>query len=161
MKKVYIFSNLFMLLAGTPGGFYLNGIVHFVFHSVRADGYCGINYNRLTVSSLLNSSSLFGLNSSDYCYPSVSSYGADEYDQSVMIGFMKINSTISPSIRVVNCDNDMKWSGSTHASTGPKEYKQSVIHPAPDQQKIDSLKAIRGKGKTFCYVCRNQGTLPR
>jgi len=104
--------------ARTLSGFYLNGIVHFVFHSMRADGHCGINYHRLTVSTLSDKYSLFGLNSSDYCYPSVVSYGADANDQSVMIGFMKSNSLIFPSIRVVNCDNDMNWSGSAQVKPG-------------------------------------------
>jgi len=34
-----------------------------------------------------------------------------------------------------------------HGTNGPKEYKQRVVHPAPDQQKLDSLKRARGKGK--------------
>ncbi|HNW72538.1 MAG TPA: T9SS type A sorting domain-containing protein [Bacteroidales bacterium] len=99
-------------------GFFLNGIAHFVFHSMREGGYAGINYNRLTVSSLTNQSNLFGLNGSDYCYPSVSSFGTDDTDQSVMIGFLKSNSSEYPSIRVVNCDQDMNWSSSTQVMAG-------------------------------------------
>lgn len=99
-------------------GFYLNGIAHFVFHSMRNGGYAGINYNRLTVSSLTNRSDLFGLNGSDYCYPSVSSFGTDKTDQSVMIGFLKSNSSEYPSMRVVNCDHDMNWSPSIQIMAG-------------------------------------------
>jgi hypothetical protein len=112
----------------TLGGFYLNGVVHFVFHSMRADGYCGINYNRLTVSSLSNTSSLFGLNSSDYCYPSVVSYGSDANDQSVMIGFCKSNSMIFPSVQVVNCDNEMNWSVTAQVRTGDG-YVHYTVNP--------------------------------
>jgi hypothetical protein len=99
-------------------GFYLNGIAHFVFHSMRNGGYAGINYNRLTVSSLTDRSDLFGLDGSDYCYPSVSSFGTDKTDQSVMIGFLKSNSSEYPSMRVVNCDHDMNWSPSIQIMAG-------------------------------------------
>jgi len=99
-------------------GFYLEGTAHFVFNAVYADGYCGVNYNRLDVSALTNQSTTFGLNGSDYCYPSVSSFATDKTDRSVMIGFLKSSSTTFPSIRVVNCDHDFNWSGSTEIRAG-------------------------------------------
>ena len=98
----------------TLSGFYLNGIIHFVFHSDIGSGWNGLNYNRLTVSSTTNQSSIFGLSGSfDYSYPSVSSYATSTTDKSVMIGFGRASSSIYPEIRVVNCDNSMNWSGST------------------------------------------------
>ena len=42
-------------------GFYLNGTVHFVFHSDFGGAWNGINYNRLNISTLSNQSSLFGI----------------------------------------------------------------------------------------------------
>ena len=95
-------------------GFYLNGIIHFVFHSDIGSGWNGINYNRLTISPLGNVSSMFGLSGSfDYSYPSISSYATSATDKSVMIGFGRSGPSIYPEIRVVNCDNAMNWSGST------------------------------------------------
>ena len=95
-------------------GFFLNGIIHFVFHSdYQNTGYNGINYNRLNVSALTNTSSTFGLTGYDYSYPSIASYATTTTDKSVMIGFGRSGSSIYPEVRVVNCDDAMNWSGST------------------------------------------------
>ncbi len=95
-------------------GFYLNGIIHFVFHSDIGSGWNGVNYNRLTVSSQTNQSSMFGLSGSfDYSYPSIASFASTPTDKSVMIGFGRGSSSIYPEVRVVNCDDAMNWSGST------------------------------------------------
>ncbi len=95
-------------------GFYLNGIIHFVFHSDIGNAWYGINYNRLNVSQLTNQSSMYGVSGSyDYAYPSVASYANTATDKSVMIGFGRSGPSIYPEIRVVNCDNAMSWSNST------------------------------------------------
>ncbi|HNZ42196.1 MAG TPA: T9SS type A sorting domain-containing protein [Bacteroidales bacterium] len=95
-------------------GFYLNGIIHFVFHSDIGSGWNGINYNRLTVSTKTNESSLFGLvGTYDYSYPSVVSFASSTTDKSVIINFGRTGSTIYPEVRVVNCDDALNWSGST------------------------------------------------
>lgn len=100
-------------------GFYLDGIIHFVFHSDYGNGWNGINYNRLSVSSLTNESSMFGLSGSyDYSYPTVVSYATTTTDKSVMIGFGRSSSTIYPQERVVNCDDAMNWSNSTLVKSG-------------------------------------------
>jgi hypothetical protein len=93
-------------------GFYLNGTVHFVFHSDFGGAWNGINYNRLNISTLSNQSSLFGITGKDYSYPSVVSYSNSLTDKSVMIGYGASNSSVYPEIRVVNCDDAMNWSGS-------------------------------------------------
>jgi len=98
----------------TLSGFYLNGKIHFVFHSDKGSGWNGINYNRLDVSSKTNVSSTFGsVGVADYSYPSVVSYATNPSDASVMIGFGRSSSSMFPEIRVVNCDNGMNWSNST------------------------------------------------
>ena len=100
-------------------GFYLNGTAHFVFASDIGNGWNGINYNRLSISNLQNTSSTFGnLGQFDYCYPSVASFSTDPNDKSVMIGFLRSNVSIYPEVRVVNCDNSMQWSGSTQVKSG-------------------------------------------
>jgi hypothetical protein len=99
--------------------FYLNGIVHFVFHSDIGSGWNGINYNRLTVSSSTNQSSTFGLSGSfDYSYPAVAPFSTTTSDKSVMIAFLRSSSTTYPQLRVINCDNDMQWSTSTLVKAG-------------------------------------------
>ena len=95
-------------------GFYMNGIIHFVFHSDIGSGWNGINYNRLDVSAKTNQSATFGfVGSFDYSYPSVASFSTNTTDKSVLINFGRVSATIFPEVRVVNCDDAMNWSGST------------------------------------------------
>lgn len=95
-------------------GFFLNGLIHFVFHSDVGGAWYGINYNRLNVAALTNQSSMFGASGAyDYGYPSVVSFGTSVTDKSVMIGYGRSGSSIYPEVRVVNCDNMMNWSTST------------------------------------------------
>lgn len=106
-------------------GFYLNGIIHFVFHCDIGGGWNGINYNRLTLSTATNVSSTFGASGTfDYSYPSISSFATTVTDKSVMIGFGRSSASIRPEVRVVNCDNNMNWSSSTlvKTSTGYVSY---------------------------------------
>lgn len=92
-------------------GFYLNGIIHFVFHCDIGSGWCGINYNRLNVSLLTNQSAEAGdAGTADFAYPSVVSYATSPADASVMIGFGVSGATLYPGIGVINCDNSMNWS---------------------------------------------------
>jgi hypothetical protein len=98
--------------------FYLNGIVHFVFHSERTTGYNGVNYNRLTVSSLTDWNINFGLDGYDYCYPSVASFGTSVTDKSVMVLFSRSGSTIFPEARLVYFDDSGTNSSSTLLKAG-------------------------------------------
>lgn len=99
--------------------FYLNGIVHYVFHSDIGSGWNGINYNRLTVSNSTNQSSTFGLQGSfDYSYPAVVPFSTSISDKSVMIAFLRSSSSTYPQVRVVNCDNNLQWSSSTLVKAG-------------------------------------------
>lgn len=110
-------------------GFYLNGLVHFVFHSDIGGGWNGINYNRLNLSNLTNQSTTYGLAGSlDYSYPSVSSFSSSPSDAGVMIGFGRSGASITPEVRVVNCDNSLNWSASTlvKGSTSFVSYTSST-----------------------------------
>jgi hypothetical protein len=103
----------------TQSGFYLNGMIHFVFHSDINNGWNGINYNRLNVNALTNTSSTFGMSGTfDYSYPSIASFGTNVNDKSVMISFLRSGSSIYPQCNVVNCDNNMNWSASTIVKEG-------------------------------------------
>lgn len=98
--------------------FYLNGIIHFIFHSDFGGGYAGINYNRLDLKNNVLWTSSFGSNGFDYSYPSLASFGADENDKSVMISFLRSGATIYPESRVVYCDDDGNWSSSARVKEG-------------------------------------------
>lgn len=99
--------------------FYLDGTLHFVFHSDIGSGWNGINYNRINTTTLTNQSTTFGLSgTADYSYPSVVSFSTSITDKSVMIAFLRSSSSIYPELRVVNCDNTLTWSGSTLVKSG-------------------------------------------
>ncbi|NQV03717.1 MAG: T9SS type A sorting domain-containing protein, partial [Bacteroidia bacterium] len=98
--------------------FYLEGIVHFVFHSEYTNNYNGINYNRLNVSNLSNWNAKFGLDGYDYSYPSVASFGSNVDDLQVMIGFLRVSSTIFPQVRVVYVNHAGEWSNSSLVKEG-------------------------------------------
>jgi hypothetical protein len=99
--------------------FYLDGVIHYVFHSDIGSGWNGINYNRLTVSSLANQSSTFGLQGSfDYSFPAVIPFSNTPTDRSVMIAFLASSGSTYPQVRVVQCDHTLQWSASTQVKSG-------------------------------------------
>ncbi len=99
--------------------FYLNGIVHFVFHSDIGDGWNGIHYNRLDVVDQFNQTSTFGLQGSyDYSYPAVVPFSTSNNDLSVMVAFLRSSGDTYPEVRVVNCDQQMNWSPSVRVKAG-------------------------------------------
>jgi Secretion system C-terminal sorting domain len=104
--------------ARTLGGFYQNNIAHFVFNSLNPTNACGVNYNRFDLGSSTNTSVVFYSSTADYCYPAVASSGVTGTDQSVLIGFQKVSSSVYPSVRVVECDNTMNFSSSVEVKAG-------------------------------------------
>lgn len=98
--------------------FYLNGIIHFVFNSEYINGYNGINYSRLKLADLSYESFLFGQDGSDYSYPTVASYSNSIEDKTVMIGFLKSNSSIFPQFKAVECDSLGNFSNSILVKEG-------------------------------------------
>jgi hypothetical protein len=99
--------------------FYLDGKVHFVFHSDIGDGWNGIIYNRIEVNNTTIESTQFGLKGSyDYSYPAVVSFSTSDSDPSVMIAFLRSSEETYPQVRVVNCDQDFTWSPSALVKNG-------------------------------------------
>src|SRR6185312_7468550 len=104
-------------------GFYLNGLIHFVFHCDIGSGWSGINYNRLDVSLLTNQSSEVGdAGTTDFAYPAVVSYATSPTDAGVMIGFGVSSAATYPGIGVINCDNSMSWSQNYTVVQSGKSY---------------------------------------
>lgn len=100
-------------------GFYLNGIIHFVFHSDIGNGYNGINYNRLNLANTTNISSTYGAPGTyDYCFPAVASVATTPTNKSVIVSFSRSGTSSYPEIRAVSCDDNMNWSNSTPIKSG-------------------------------------------
>jgi hypothetical protein len=103
----------------TMSGFFMDGTIHFVFHSDIGNGWNGINYNRLDINTLTNVSTTFGLQGTyDYCYPAVASISNSPSDHSVVIGFERSGATVYPEYRVVSCDDNLNWSASQSVKSG-------------------------------------------
>ena len=91
--------------------FYLNGVVHYVFQSdFSSTNFTGINYNRLNVTTLVNTSFSFGQTGFDFAFPSIASYAINENDPTVAVCFLSSSATIFPETRVVICDENGNWS---------------------------------------------------
>ena len=99
-------------------GFYLNGIIHFVFHSDIGSGYNGINYNRLDLNAWALQNSTYGASGYEYSYPSVASFATSTTDKTVVIGFLRTGSSIKPQIRAVSCNSGMTWVNSILVKSG-------------------------------------------
>ena len=98
--------------------FYLEGIIHLVFHSEYINNHNGINYNRISLSNLSNWNAKFGLDGYEYSYPSVASFGTSKTDKSAMICFLRVNNAIYPQVRVVYINDAGNWSSSTLVKEG-------------------------------------------
>lgn len=92
--------------------FYLNGIIHFVYASEYANGFSGLNYNRLNVATMTNWHSIYGVPNFDCSYPSLASFGSSPTDKTVMLCFLKSGALIYPETRVISCDDLGQWSAS-------------------------------------------------
>ncbi len=110
-------------------GFWLNNTIHFVFNCDGGSGYTAINYNRLDIPSLTNTSSTFGLAGFFYAYPSVASFATSPTDASVLIGFGTSAASLYPQIRAVSCDDSMNWSEATLVH-GSVTYDESLADSA-------------------------------
>lgn len=95
-------------------GFYLNGMIHFVFQSDAGATWNGVNYNRLDVADLENNSNVYGNpGTQDYSYPAISWFGLSPADKSVMIGFGSVSSSDYPQVSAVQCNDAGEWSDRT------------------------------------------------
>lgn len=128
-KTNYLFVNGDALQEGTDvaldnhsfyhtDAVYLNGIIHLVLCGGDINGYAGINYCRLNVSTLELKLSGYGLNGFDYAYPSIAINDTTSGNETVLISFLRSGSTIYPEARVIACDNQNNWSNSTVVKAG-------------------------------------------
>lgn len=90
-------------------GFYMNGIVHFVFNSNYSGGYTGINYVRLDVKTTTPTMKKFGSTGKHYAYGAVSSFGSDVNDKSVIIGCDYVDANSYPGMKAIFCDDNMNF----------------------------------------------------
>lgn len=99
--------------------FYLDGIIHYVFQSdYQNSNYTGINYNRLDISTLTNSSYSFGQIGFDCAYPTVASYATTPTDKTVIFCYLRSGASIFPETRAIAFNNTQTWSNSILIKAG-------------------------------------------
>jgi len=99
-------------------GFFLDGMLHFVFNSEYVSGFSGINYCRIDIANNTIVSKKFGLTGFDYAFPSIASFSGDTKDKSVLIHFLRTGSSIFPESRIVTFDDAMNSSNSVLIKAG-------------------------------------------
>ena len=98
--------------------FYLNGKIQFTYCSEYLNGFAGLNYNKLTLSTMTNWSTIYGITDFECSFPSLASSGISSTDESVYLCFLKTGATIYPEARVINCDNAGQWTESSLMKEG-------------------------------------------
>lgn len=98
--------------------FYLGGYIQYVFSKDVGGTYSGIDYGRINVSNAsLTNTIIYGTNT-DYCYPSIASFGTSSTDKSVVIAFLKSDANTYPEIRYKYFDDAMNTVNSTLVKAG-------------------------------------------
>lgn len=101
-------------------GFYLNGTVHYVFHSDVGQGYSGVNYSRLTKSgnSWILNKRIIKMSGKDLAFPAIASMGWGTTDQSAIIGVNYASSSEFPGMKAIYVDHDFTVSTPIEIKTG-------------------------------------------
>jgi len=99
--------------------FYLDSTIHYVFQSdYNNTSYTGINYNRLNVATLKNTTFTYGEIGYDCAYPSVASFALTPSDNTVVFCYLRSGVNIYPEVRAIVFDNEQKWSKSLLVKSG-------------------------------------------
>ncbi len=99
---------------------YINGTVHFVFHSNGPGNYVAINYNRFTKNgnNWVSQNKLISIPGVDCAFPSVAAMGWSQYEQSALIVFNYSSLSLNPGIRSIFVDHNMNISNHEELNTG-------------------------------------------
>lgn len=132
--------------------FYLNGLVHYVFHSkVPGSGtFNGIFYHRLNPTTLTVTSKPIYTTAYDLVYPSVAWVGTAVTDKSVLISFeYSTIGTFFPGVGAINVDDALVSSG-------------SWVNCAVGTSYVDLTGAGAGISRWGDYtgICRKRNTSP-
>ena len=103
--------------SGFYGG---NGKLHFAHAVDNGSGFAELRYHIIDVNTATATSSDFGTAGFDCTYPWIVPWATSEtnYDQSAMIGYVRVSPTSYPEFRVVQMDANMDWSSSVQIQAG-------------------------------------------
>ncbi len=105
-------------------GYYLNGLIHFVFAADDA-GYSGIRYHRLDPQIMdMNRFEIFSSSDlRDYCYPSISPFSRVSGDHTAIIHFSSSGENHYPDLRAKLFHHDFSSSASVRIKVGPGAHE--------------------------------------
>jgi hypothetical protein len=102
-------------------GFYLNGTIHYVFHSDAGSGYSGVNYSRLKKNGSnwqLQNNKVIKITGKDCAFPSIASMGWTNTDQSALIHFLCSSNSDFPGMRAVFVNDNFQESNPIMVKAG-------------------------------------------
>jgi PKD repeat protein len=140
-------------------GFYLNGLIHFVFTSDFGGGYCGLNYSRVDVANESIVNKTYGLTGYDYAYPSIASLSENTSDKTVAVAFLRSGTDIYPECRVMTFDDDMNASSSVQVKAG--QTYVSLINGAERWGDYSCIARRHGANNTELWMAGCYGVADR
>lgn len=102
-------------------GFYMNGVLHYVFHCDAGGGFSGINYSRLIKSGsgwTISKNKVLKIANKDLAFPAIASFGYHGNDQGAIITCDYASSTDYPGIKAVYMDHFFTQSNFVEVKSG-------------------------------------------
>jgi PKD repeat protein len=91
-------------------GFYADSLVHFVMNTNHHNGYSGIYYGQIDVTTWEAQVTTYGESGMDIVYPAVAVFEDEKDKSSVLICYSQSGQSIYPSFKAIACDLDRNWS---------------------------------------------------
>lgn len=102
-------------------GYYLDGTIHYVFHSDAGGGYSGVNYSRLKKNGntwQLQNNKVIKVTNKDCAFPSIASMAYTGNDQSSLIHFLCTSASDFPGMKAVFMDHNFQQSNVIDVKVG-------------------------------------------
>lgn len=102
-------------------GFYLNGVLHYVFHCNATGNYSGISYTRLTKSGnnwVVANNKKITIANKDLGFPSICHFGWNNNDRAALIYFNYSSSNDFPGMKAVFVDHNFNDTPPLEVKTG-------------------------------------------
>jgi hypothetical protein len=129
-------------------GFYLDGVIHYVFHCSGSGGFMNINYSRLTKNGTnwTVQNQKIGIPNEELAFPSITSTGHHACDQSAIINFNYSSASAFPGMKAIFVDHNFIASNPVVIKTGTGA---ATLYAQPSGSGYDS-----NRWGDYTAVCR-------
>lgn len=105
--------------------FYLNGVIHFVYHKQGSanPNLAEISYNRIDAATNQLTEIVYGNLAYGCAYPSITSFTNDPLNKSALIGFLTSGPNTYPAFHAVACDDSLNWGNDLSIIEGDTIYE--------------------------------------